>query len=57
MLTEPAHPDLPLVHHVVYIGINGLAPCFVNAPGGAPNIQRLAKEGTSTLTLARTDVR
>ena len=36
-------PDAPLfrhARHVLHLGVDGLDPCFVDAPGGAPNIQQ-----------------
>ena len=43
------------VQHTVHIGIDGLHPCHVNAPGGAPNIvNRLGADSTWTLTMGRT---
>ena len=46
----------PIARHIVHIGVDGLRPdCMNNAPGGNPNMMtRIAGEGTSTLTHART---
>ncbi len=51
-----SQPKLPVVRHVLQLGIDGLKPsCMLDAPGGASNIMsRLAKLGTYTLDRART---
>ena len=61
---DPNHPRLEphtlprRARHVVHIGIDGLHPCFVQAPGGAPNIvDRIGVDGSWTLTMGRTALR
>ena len=51
---EEETPLLRRVKHVLHIGIDGLAPCFVDAPGGAPNIlNRMAAYGSHNLDNSR----
>ena len=51
---EEETPLLRRVKHVLHIGIDGLAPCFIDAPGGTPNIMnRLAAYGSHNLDNSR----